>query len=176
MKKMVFCVILFMVFVMCATFLLITLYTPIKTSAAFDDQGYLFSESGTAEPCSVHLGGTYSSYRFDLNDPSFSSNALYSDQGLIINDRRYVGSFIVGWTNGGSNYATYISNGTRFYTSRDLEFVVAILPNRDNNQVIAVAPASSREEALELLDTLTSSDDFRSKSPSTCDRLRAFLK
>ena len=176
MKKMVISVLIFMVLVMGITFLLITLYTPIETPDAFDGSGFTLSDAGTSEPCQIHLGGTLSSYRFGLKPPSFSSNPLYSTQGLIINDSRYLGKFVVGWPNEDSNYVTYISDGTRFYTDRNLSFVVAILPKKHGVGSIAIAPAASEEDALTLLEQLTASEQFKNRSPASWEYLRTYLK
>lgn len=176
MKKMLIGVFVFIFSVIGFSIFLIVLYTPVQTPTAFDEQGLMLHEDGRTEQSSVRLAGTMVTYRLNVDSPYFTSNSLSTSQGLLVDNTRYISKLVFGWPDKEDDYVSFVFNGIRFFTDRDLDFVIAIIPDGTDADRVAVAPASDVAEAKALIQSVVENQDMKFLCPSACSYLLTYLE
>lgn len=116
--------------------------------------GYRFSLEGEGQPGTLEIQGTYKSHRFSPEKDTFS---LGYDGGFWL-DGKKLSLMHVGFPDGEKDWIQGSAQDDQAETVdyviyRELKTLV-LLTTLEGETVLAVFPADSREEALEILDQL----------------------
>lgn len=122
---------------------------PAKTELDLVQPGYLFSQSGEERSCSLRMQGTYYHYPFRRESDNFSPGY---DGGFWLDDRKLFQSH-VGFPESDSNYMRIGSDSWDAVVKREMEIMV-ISTTLDGQPILVIAPANTREEAMQLLKAL----------------------
>lgn len=164
-------VIVFIVLVIAGAGALMVIHTPVETPVTFTGQGITLTEDGERTDCEIVLSGTMETYRLNIDTPRFSTDAYSSRQGLFFNERRLFPNIVLGWDKEGEDCVTYIKNGTRFFTNREMSYVVIIHPNKKDARMISVAPAANLDEAEAIIESIVSDQNIQFLCAEECQYL-----
>ena len=161
--------------VVAGAFFLIYLFSPSEEPAQNTFDGFLLAEDGGAEATSLKIGGSISSYPFEVKPTTFTTNIYSNRQGLFVGERRLLPSVFLGWYDEESTIVCQVRNGLRFYTDRDFSFLLVIMPNGKNPDIVAYGPADSAESAKSGIQSLCNDPYFSRKWPDVVNQLRGYL-
>lgn len=122
---------------------------PIKKELDLVQSGYLFSQSGEERSCSLRIQGTYFRYPFRPESDNFSPGY---DGGFWLDDQKLFQSH-VGFPEADSDYMRIGSDSWDAIIKREMETLV-ISTTLDDQPILVIAPANTREEAMQLLKAL----------------------
>ena len=162
-------------FVVGGAFFLIYLYTPSEEPAQNSFDGFLLLEDGTAEATTLKISGSISAYPFEVKPTTFTTNVYSNRQGLFVGERRLLPSVFIGWYDKESTIVCQVRNGMRFYTDRDFSFLLVIMPNGKEPDIIAFGPADSAEAAKAGVQELRNDPYFSRKWPDVVKQLGSYV-
>lgn len=174
MRKPLIAALLFLAAVVGLVAVLFLLYTPVTTQIVWEENGIFFSAADSPVPCPVKLGGTLKSYRFDTRPAYFSSNPYSRREGILLDGTQISNSLHFNLPSDNTPIR-FCRSGITLFTDQNFSFAVVILPSRDDLPQIAIAPAATEAQAMEVLSALLSDPRMQNAWTSEAAILRALL-
>lgn len=146
--------IILMLFLLIIAFGLFAFIDPMCNNVDVILSGTALDISGNPTSCTVKIKGTYTNHLLNNDEDSF--NAGY-DGGIWIDENKTEITGI-GFFDEHSDYSVTKTSKGSYIVDRDMQMFVACV-NLDGKTQLIIAPSNSKDDALQLLQNLSKTDD-----------------